>query len=135
MEAGRELDALIAERVMGLNPVKNSNPYNMIFTRRRDWVDMDDYYYEGEDDGYHFVDEVPHYSTDIAAAWKVVEHMKADGWQCHMRGWVNSNDWQCGFVHPGGQMSWNTADTAPLAICCAALRASARGGEGIDNGT
>ena len=51
MKAGRELDALVAEKVMG---VKNMEQ----------WLIN------------HRMDETGQYSTDIAAAWEVVEKMR-----------------------------------------------------------
>ena len=88
MEAGRELDKLIAEKVMGC--------YNLT-----------------------------HYSTDIKAAWEVVEKLPwfvlrrlGNGrWQCEGR-------W-CGDILPHVTGSCGCvvteADTAPLAIYLAAL--------------
>lgn len=68
----------------------------------------------------------PHYSTDIAAAWLVVEAMEARGSalelvdRIHLSG--TGERWWCCFK---GKM-WGQpekADTAPLAICRAALAA------------
>jgi len=93
LKAGRELDTLIAEKVMGLDI---------------------------GDDCDHSIDSClcfPPYSTDIAAAWQVVDKLISA---------------ECGFVvSGGGSLPWLAtfrngqahAETAPLAICLAALKA------------
>ncbi len=94
MKAGRELDALIAEKV------------------------MDDMLAGIRLDGSPMFDDIPHYSTQIADAWLVVEKLKEEfdfdisyskqGWTMYVY-----NDTYSGIY----------ADTAPLAICLAALKA------------
>lgn len=99
MEAGRELDALIAEKVMGFPlEIIRGAPYP----------------------------ECPrHYSTDIAAAWEVVE--KDDGWghDWRVKRWVSSSKpYSCTAERTAdGQNFYAEAETAPLAICLAALKA------------
>lgn len=56
--AGKRLDAWVAEHVMGWRPLALSRDF----------------------DGNFFPEDAPNYSTDIAAAWQVVEKMRADGW-------------------------------------------------------
>ena len=91
MEAGRELDALIAEKV------------------------MDDMLAGIRLDGSPMFDDIPHYSTQIANAWLVVEKLRlfvqpsALGWHSGLRGDIQENH--------------RHANTAPLAICLAALKA------------
>lgn len=95
MNAGRELDVLIGEKVFGRTmtcPVCSE-------------------VHSGE----------PWYSTDIAAAWQVVEHMRKSGYYVSVvlagggvdvevgKGGPPINIWQC--------------ETAPLAICLAARAA------------
>ena len=101
IEAGRELDRLIAETVMGLTP--------------------------GE--------PIPPYSTDIAAAWTVVETMiHKDGVYFGAPHFKHKHQNLAALGYPEGTECWycviNTkllnkvvlcADTAPLAICRAAL--------------
>lgn len=108
MKTGRELDALVAEKVMG-----ESSGY----THSRD---------------NDFVVTCSRYSTDISAAWLVVEKLRDIGWSVAVCG---DNGWGCTFykVHTNGsEYIWATwkeshgpinADTAPLAICLAALEA------------
>ena len=79
----------------------------------------------GEPDGNWISKEnIPHYSTDIAAAWQVVDKMtgKNLGWKLYN---TTDNNIGCHFeVKPNsGEGVWATADTAPRAICKAALLA------------
>ena len=110
--AGRELDALVAEKVMGhtvtwlATAISPAQPH---------YVDR------AIACGYLLVE---YYSTDIGAAWQVVERMRelnygiaiSDGpaWSFA----VAPND-------DAGDVTCELADTLPLAICRAALRAVA----------
>jgi hypothetical protein len=66
---------------------------------------------------------LPHYSTDIAAAWLVVEQMREMGYWpkvSYLVDWDTVAKWHVDFlVSPN--TAYQTADTAPLAICRAAL--------------
>ena len=104
--AGRELDTLIAEQVMGLQVVARDWPCGWAdwddgggyvaahdrelpealgFTKqdRRRWAarypDRGPVYTEPLDAA--FYTPVPFYSTDIAAAWEVLTHFTAQGWR------------------------------------------------------
>lgn len=126
LEAGRELDALVAGRVMG----ERVESRRFVFRNYGDWMYSDTADY---DEGPCIpVDAVkgylPAYSTDIAAAWLVVEKMREaewcgaldslgfDGaeWRCVL--WATHGDDPTTFHHGRGH-------TAPLAICRAALAA------------
>jgi hypothetical protein len=101
MPAGRELDALVAEKVMGWT--KGLKPWLM----PPGFVECD-------------VVPIPNYSTDIAAAWEVAnkkrvslspvlgDQLKVVGWRAEVHDFVYS----CGHFD---------APDAPLAICRAAL--------------
>jgi hypothetical protein len=105
-EAGRELDALVAERVFGWTECDpDARPFGAVF----------------EEPGYGRASNgdrrfIPTYSTDIDAAWQVVERV---GERC------------CDFTLERAGSAWHadfrmgvaTATTAPLAICLAALDA------------
>ena len=104
-KAGRELDAEIAEKVMGQKMVTDA----------------------GNRVGF------PHYSTSIADAWRVVERMRERGW--HVRvdatdafavrdAGIASNTCTMHENLPDGGYVIQQADTAPLAICLAALAAT-----------
>ena len=100
MEAGRYLDARIAEEVMGYERIPSRKPYGF----GNAWL--------------------PHYSTRIQDAWLVVEKF-------------DKKTFMMGRHRLSGNLRWvvdiftgnktgpyrGIADTAPLAICLAALRA------------
>ena len=66
MKAGRELDALIAEKVLGLSGVRDG----------KSWLYGDNWTHNKEG----VLCLVPHYSTQIADAWLVVEKMLENGY-------------------------------------------------------
>ena len=124
MNAGRELDALIAEKVMGLAGVRDG----------KSWLYGDNWTYHKKG----VLCLVPHYSTQIADAWQVAEKMwplvQGGGYGTY-RVLLNRRDgdnkYVCEFaIDPDG--GWSTharaeAPTAPLAICLAALKAVGNG--------
>lgn len=90
----REIDALVADHVMGL-----SGPWGATFLGGK---------------------PLPHYSTDIAAAWEVVEKVgdiKLEGYRC-----VDGCFRWCVTTFDLDDIEIR-ADTAPMAICLAALKA------------
>jgi hypothetical protein len=93
MEAGRELDQRVAIEVMGWTLYAGNRNYRQ----------------SGE--------PVPDYSTDIAAAWLVVEALLARGIYVCVE--YASGRWNCW----AGTVNVH-AETAPLAICLAALKAT-----------
>jgi hypothetical protein len=110
--AGRELDELIAEKVMDIvvlhNPgVVAPDPVSgppLLAYKVDPWT----------------IKVLPHYSTDIAAAWQVVTiATEFELWfnpdQQHWGGYIAFGDDEFGRV--------TDCDTAPLAICRAALAA------------
>lgn len=102
MPAGRELDALVAEKVFGKN---------IQWTFGDEWTDS---YPVDVDDVI-----VDHYSIDISASWELISNItdKSERERCgpcvHVE---HDGDWHAriGRVHA-------MANTAPLAICRAAL--------------
>jgi hypothetical protein len=103
--AGRELDAEVAEKVMG-RPVG-------------EW--LEGIYYQDGRRG-----RIPRFSTDIAAAWQVVEKLAADtpAWPHHgyfvsIHNSTGLGRWEARI----GATAIAHAHTAPLAICLAALAA------------
>ena len=122
LQAGPELDALIAEKVMGLKLRKKKVPnghghpaahYNLV-----------DFWYSDHEK----IGHLPHYSTDISAAWQVMEKLKA---RVTYPGYVDvatNNDkggWSCCLVERSGEGGHPaiSAPTAQLAICLTALDA------------
>lgn len=77
LDAGRELDALVAEKVMGAvwqNMTPAGRKKVLSFPKDRPMITTDGgrVTYHGMDGG-----NLPHYSTDIAAAWEVVEKVSS----------------------------------------------------------
>jgi hypothetical protein len=114
LEAGPELDALIAQKVMGwILP-----PHSSIVGQM--WVEppMGRVHPEGP----------PPYSTDIAAAWQVVE--KFNSWELQHNKWLisssgrNPNQYSATLTRykPEG-FGAAVSTSMPLAICRAALKA------------
>jgi hypothetical protein len=109
MKAGRELDALIAARVMGWTGVRIDHPGG------------EEIRMGTSPEGKGGV--VRHYSTDIGAAWAVVEKMRAAGWSFTLQPYPGATTWDVIFGRFGsGAWARDIAD-APYAICLAALRA------------
>lgn len=130
LTAGRELDSLVAERVMGW-------VWDNSRCRLCGWPLA-----ELAEDGCVIdncsqrplpskrADEPAHFSTNIVAAWTVVEYLKK-----HIEmfdvGWSPSHggEWYCVFLKiqnvSAREVAWKAvrAHTAPIAICLAALKA------------
>ena len=113
MNDGPELDALVAEKVMGLSNVRLARGTSSI------------YLYDREPDDPH---EVPRYSTDMAAAWLVAENLMTTG-DLDILGHRHPVTWFVEYIHGGGFGEPRThsrligSSTAPHAICLAALSA------------
>jgi len=153
MPAGPELDVLVAEKVMGWKRGRGwfDSPTNALGDR---WFDAegnrlgDDHATpEGHGGGdSEYPDQVWSPSTDIAAAWEVVEKLNSSMLRRDARRDTSGRyDHGC-FFHlernalldawaertgrdplkePRPPEPWHYADTAPLAICRAALKAVA----------
>lgn len=134
LPAGRELDREIAERVFDGYGESHGLRYKMTLCEyeatgrieNRGGTVSDFCRKCGEPCGYH--DGFPHYSTDIAAAWLVVEKMRTRSRFLHLmeHGSVVEGPplWRCQFIgDDDGPSDCEFADTAPLAICLAALKA------------
>lgn len=130
-EAGRELDALIAERVMGYE----------VSRIRAGALLVEVYAIERRDEAHPSFDvvmcnyypvSVRRYSTDIAAAWEVVEKLnETERWPTIQFGPSEDGDlrWWVTLVNPADADVY--AETAPLAICRAALKAVASVPSGV----
>lgn len=154
MEAGRELDALVAEKVMGwvrrtVDLARQWDDSSLPGGRgtakwKAEALVLGDRIHPlnpAEQQPYN-VPGLPHYSTDIAAAWDVVEKMVArTGYAEPGFQWVGpkfkptteylTNEgyplgttcWYVLVVSPVGWRRFFCAPTAPHAICLAALKA------------
>lgn len=103
-EAGRALDAEIARRVFGYFDVG----------------EFEGQLVHGEYNMNGWPMPTPHYSTDIAAAWTVVEAMQARDLRVVLDSPLGG--WEC-MTELDNWFHVERADTAPLAICLAALQA------------
>lgn len=111
MEAGSEMDVLIAKKVMHW------------------YSDPDVPYYDSvEADGVIHISRKWSPSTDIASAWEVVEKLKSDGHELYIS--TTYGQFDCTIVDDNGEPDENHSltmlgaaheETAPLAICRAAL--------------
>lgn len=136
MEAGRELDARVGEKVMGqdmeVRPAHEWRPLweGMLGAEDRSRIcNRCGLSTLGEhEEGGSCRIFTPPYSTDISAAWEVVEALIARGLYVKVEdGYPADSDeraWHCRLHHG---FSWEDAwaPTAPLAICRAALAALA----------
>ena len=121
-----EIDALVAEKVMGWKPNQECTDENREIHEYYDgwictaceatggWGSQDDH-----DTGLH------RYSTDIAAAWEVAEKHLHPDWDVDLyRDKVEGGSWECELVCWERKIAVTAvADTAPMAICLAALKA------------
>jgi hypothetical protein len=110
-EAGLDLDAAIARRVFGA-PERTPNAWGYLEHGRQHVTKRPRPLY-------------PPYSTDMAAAWRVVEHFAADGWNISLGKGHGTAEWFANLYHPDDHPNdyEADADTMPLAICRAALAA------------
>ena len=119
LEAGRALDALVAERVMGFI-------WRVSKVSGRRCLISPDYcpawFVDVANGSEPLADQwdtrLPNYSTDIAAAWQVVEKLRSFSLSRHLDG-----SWHCWHWNKG-HLNANAA-TPALAICLAALKARA----------
>jgi hypothetical protein len=151
LKAGRELDALVAERVMGLIPCAQWRSVNfgsgggptMMSHSEKDSPHPGQQCYPAVPGLDHPYNKPASYSTDIAAAWQVVERMRELGFRCMLEllvsagtigpPWhVNPEVASASFRRVGGEASldealhknwwYSKAETMPLAICIAVLK-------------
>ena len=110
----RDLDAQVAEKVMGFSILIADKPM-LGFIGQGDpyWLDA-----------YKQPRMTPFYSTDIKAAFEVVEKLGKDGWIVTLHRDFN---WYCDLAWlTEDDTTWTSADAAdtlPEAICLAALKA------------
>lgn len=112
MPAGREMDVMVAKYIMvGMELASVMDCFGCPMVYKDDEITC-----------------CPHYSTDIAAAWEVAERVRltvtpaiGHGWEA---AWCNaSGSGERNWVGTTNGRKWHYGDTAPLAICRAALLA------------
>ena len=106
MEAGRELDALVAEKVMGYEDMG---------------IGIGLRFQKPSQTGVKVLYELPSYSTRIAAAWEVVEKLREQFIAVTITTMGPRDQVHVFTTHNGERMTKVWDDTAPLAICRAAL--------------
>jgi hypothetical protein len=120
---GRNLDALIAEKVFSYRRFQRHWQQGAHRGLTEGWLTKDDIKLAGP---------LPNYSTDIAAAWEVVEKLSTKYFMIETRVFNNQPyQSQCLILKTGKPMpeddlsDWivETGDTLPHAICLAALKA------------
>ena len=126
--AGRELDALVAERVMGWTDVAESAEVIRCVLYRR-WFGRPPGEYDADwwtEDGRTFI---PSYSFYIERGWEVLDWLEED-WFVVLSGSSQSGLWECYLIARTivKQEVTGCADTPTLAICRAALRTAATNG-------
>lgn len=106
MKAGRGLDALVAEKVMGWTPIPDAPSWS-----------------EGYRDANGIPQKTRPFSTSIADAWSVVEKLRANGFEYGVRS-IDAFNHHVVFSRKREAFGeFAISDTAPHAICLAALQA------------
>jgi len=115
-EAGREMDALIAEKVMGEKQPIYVHEFHIdpIYSEGHNWFCYPSFY-EGDICKW----EPRNFSTDISAAWEVADWLR-NYWGTFEL--IAGLSWHCWSELKDAKI-WGTGNTAPLAICRAALLA------------
>lgn len=140
LKPGPELDKLIAERVMGLISCDMwRSVYNAMSAIAGRAV-----YLRGKcehnDNECYPADNPREYSSDIACAWQVIEHLKKRKFTVYLFynteaksnslwrvGFRNGEAWEADMPPDKVWSSAGEATTVPLAICIAALKAVENG--------
>ena len=132
MKAGRELDALVAEKVMGWIPswgnwwMAGYGEMNCSLDKATEWSFEAEKGVEYRGKKYQ---SIPLHrwcpSTDISAAWEIVEKMREVGYFIRLADqdeFIRARFYNPNFL-PDEKSLWIVAETVPEAICKAALLA------------
>ena len=112
---GPAMDILVAEQIMGWQlekdevKIKRLNEFFSHNEERRWWLMP----------GGGWYDEPPSFSTDIAAAWQVVESMNRQGYQLHLS--QGDDESHASFTTAGSHSDSIVEKSVTAAICKAAL--------------
>ncbi len=118
MKSGKELDALIAQKVLGWKSLKrrwSNGAHSGVLDY---WVD---------ENGTEMGSVLPKFSSDIEAAWEIVEVLECVQFTLN---WRQNWEWEAHFaiLDPKTQdpdIYEGTGESAPLAICLCALKTTA----------
>jgi hypothetical protein len=139
-KAGTELDREVAERVfrrrhfVGAQMPEDALHNGEATEAQEVWMDAEGHRW------CRFCGDMPQFSTDIAAAFLVVEKMRADGWRFSLDdSGSDGQTWEAWFCRDWSGESWAVAvyeerATREHAICLAALQAVAALPEGQNHG-
>lgn len=146
MVAGRELDALVAEKVMGWERVLDGEETARVFGQiakveggvRGVALRVPKELLDGQTNPIVWIDSrnetgtarkvLPHYSTDIAAAWLVWDRITEKDYDLALqRDWNLPREWVVTKSDSDCRAIFAYGSTAPLAICRAALQAVGHG--------
>jgi hypothetical protein len=111
----REIDALVAEKVMGYVSGDWQDSFHGKVSHFK-WRDPEKKMLYREND-------LPHFSTNIAAAWQLLEKV-AQGRECEMiviKSSTHTSDYYQCQIQMADDTMVRTATTAPMAICLATL--------------
>lgn len=118
MKPGREMDALIAEKVLGWTDIRRVNPaviHSFSADGNHANVGFSPVLYK------HV--PFPLYSREISAAWEVVMHLKSKYWYFMLSD--ENEGWEASFYWDPHRPAYEALSAeAPQAICKAALLAS-----------
>lgn len=134
LTAGRELDALVAERIFGYRRESySSRDYDgvlhegeVLMPPGTTWRDVMDYFPKrGPIPRLYWVSD--EYTKSFSGAFAVENAMRQRGWSLTLWYVRETDDWHANFATDGDGGTGAEADSAPLAICRAALAALASG--------
>lgn len=122
MQAGYDLDALIYAEVFGKMAFRAEGRWE--FTNERDYLDKGEAYYLGE---HQEIIRLPRYSTDMSAAYTVIEKLHEMGAWISISILPNYKTWDVRGIlneRESNEIRFiNHDESLPLAICRAALLA------------
>ena len=127
LEAGRELDARVGEQVMNWRWLNFGRSYGGVaMLPPEEWQKYLPEYLANNTvvscTG-NPPERLPRFSSDIAAAWAVIEKMREREIMVSVS-WGKDGGWWCSIRRTAWPFEGPYADAAPLAICLAALAVS-----------
>lgn len=119
LEAGRDLDVEVAVTVMGFQRRTTEANDQQFVVVPHGWTDFSTFHWWGR----NLYEQVPNYSSEIAAAWQLVDRLIDQGWMWQIDMRTVEQDWHVLIDNPDGRICSGAASTVTLAICRAALSA------------
>lgn len=119
LTAGREIDALIAQKVFGYEVYREC--YNSYLPDLPPTASMLRVYRGDTSNGRQSDCALPYYSLDKSAAFEIVERLVATGYRVEFRSIMNDSICVALSTAGGSEEYWG--ETMPLAVCYAACQA------------